>query len=373
MVHRRSLARSLVLIIIFMGVRGATAAAQDGRAETWVLENRSYFDPLAAEIHAPDVSAMVLGGSNSFPFVTEPGSRRVWTISLGKEVPVFGREGRRMAGTETCFPDIGLPQAGCTSWGIWFAIDFHVMEDFKDESSPIVDTDYRFGGMFKLRHAFSDKRSLGLRGYYGHESTHLGDEFSLAAQRNLASNDFQRINVSYQYWEYGVSYDLYYLGANGATHAFTIRHIGSILDPFTSWDSGYYSTDPLEVNGHTVTPSTNRYEPAFEFEWRNESLGLADALKQPAGTKVRASWWRPYASVDLRYRTIYNYAKTDPEAGDERQWSTNLVAGYRRVRLESKRGEPDFFARIYYGVNPYGQLRSQSGFFLFGVGVHVFV
>ena len=98
MVHRRSLARSLILIIVFVGVRCAPAAAQDGRADTWVLENRSYFDPLAAEIHAPDVSAMVLGGSNSFPFVTEPGNRRVWTISLGKEVPVG--ELKKIAGSK---------------------------------------------------------------------------------------------------------------------------------------------------------------------------------------------------------------------------------------------------------------------------------
>src|SRR5439155_16158136 len=115
-----------------------------------------------------------------------------------------------------------------------------------------------------------------------------------------------------------------------------------------------------------------RYEPTFEFEWRNESLGLGNQLTQPAGM-TRVSFWKPYVSADLRYRTVYNYAKSDPKAADDRQWSTNLIAGYRRLRVESKRGEPDFFARLYYGVNPYGQLRNQRGYFLIGVGVHVFV
>jgi hypothetical protein len=247
-----------------------------------------------------------------------------------------------------------------------------MLEDFRDDSNPIVDTDYRFGGIFKYQRALSDTKALGVRAYYGHESTHLGDEFSLAAQRNRGSTDFQRINVSYQYWEYGLSYDVTRLGQDGSTNVFKFRHLGSFLDPLTSTSTGYYSADPLEVNGHTVTPSTNVYEPAFEFEWRNESLGLAAQLAQPAG-KVSASWWRPYVSVDARYRTIYDYAKADPKASDRRQWSTNVVAGYRRLRVESKRGEPDFFARVYYGVNPYGQLRNQRGYFLFGVGLHVFV
>jgi len=349
-------------------VPGGTGTKQ---RDAWLFENRSYFDPAVAEIHAPDVAATLLAGSNDFPYTTKAGNRRVWTISLGKEVPVFGFDLRRNAGTETCFPVTGPPQAGCTGWGAWFAIDFHMMEDFRDESAPIVDTDYRFGGVFKYRHAFTDSRSFGLRGYYGHESTHLGDEFSLAAQRNLSLNDFQRINVSYQYFEYGVSYDVY----TGGGHRFVFRHLGSILDPITgSWKDGYYSTDPLEVNGHTVTPSTNRYEPTVEFEWRNESLGdLKQQLLQPPGTKIKTAVWRPYVSVDARYRTVFDYAKADPAASDARRLSTNLLVGLKHLKVEEKRGEPDFFVRLYSGVNPYGQLRSQRDFFLFGIGLHVFV
>ena len=60
------------------------------------------------------MAATLLAGSNDFPYTTKAGNRRVWTISLGKEVPVFGFDLRRNAGTETCFPVTGPPQAGCT-------------------------------------------------------------------------------------------------------------------------------------------------------------------------------------------------------------------------------------------------------------------
>jgi hypothetical protein len=372
------MSRLLTVVVAFAFAGGvaqdcAAQVAQTTHSEHWLFENRGYFDPFVAEIHAPDITATVFAQGSELQYSSKPGRRRMWTISLGKEVPVFGRDGRAAGGVATCLPDVAPPKKGCTGWGVWFAIDFHMLEDFRDNSNPIVDTDYRFGGIFKYRHAFSDTKALALRMYYGHESTHLGDEFSLAAQRNQAVTDFQRINVSYQYWEYGLSYDIARLGQDGSANLFKIRHLGSFLDPFTSWNQGYYSTDPLEVNGHTVTPSTNRYEPTFEFEWRNQSLNLSELLHRPPGSTIPVSWWRPYVSVDTRYRTVYDYAKSDPKAPESRQWSTNVVGGFYRLRPESKRGEPDFFGRVYYGVNPYGQLRNQRGYFLFGVGIHVFV
>ncbi len=366
---------ALVMIIIFLMIASSTnaiaAPQQPPAAKSWTFENRPYFDPAVAEIHAPDITVTGLAQGSELQYSSKAGRRRVWTISLGKEVPVWGRDSHLSSG-QTCFPDIGPPKAGCTGWGVWFAVDFHMMEDFKDDSNPIVDTDYRFGGMFKYQHAFTDTKAFSTRLYYGHESTHLGDEFSLAAQRNQAVTDFQRINVSYQYWEYGVSYDTEYIGSSGSTHVFKFRHLGSFLDPFTSWKTGYYSVNPLEVNGHTVTPSTNKYEPAFEFEWRNESLNLSNALKPDGGAREPA-WWKPYVSVDVRYRTVYDYAKVVPNAPDPRAWSSNVIVGYRRLKVDAKRGEPDFFCRLYYGINPYGQLRNQRQYFLFGVGLHVFV
>jgi hypothetical protein len=359
---RRPLLLAL-LVVVLVGCPLWVARGEAQGSTTWTFENRSYFDPAVAEIHAPDMTVMVLGQGSELQYSAKPGRRRAWTISLGKEVPLFGRETKVGVPAQTCFESVATPAKGCSGWGVWFAVDFHMLEDFKDDSNPIVDTDYRFGGTFKYRRQLTDTTALGLRGYYGHESTHLGDEFSLAAQRNRATTDFQRINVSYQYWEYGASYDVIRVTPTSdplvsVNQVFKFRHLGSFLDPFTSWKDGYYSTDPLEVNGHTVTKSKNRYEPTFEFEWNRSVTGHQ---------------WEPYVSADLRYRTIFNYAKVDPNAADDRQWSTNLIGGYRRSRVESKRGEPDFFARLYYGVNPYGQLRNQRNYFLIGAGVHVFV
>ena len=78
-----------------------------------------------------------------------------------------------------------------------------MIEDFKDDSNPIVDTDYRFGFMTKFQCFCLDTMKLGVRFVpWAHESTHLGDEYTIFAQQNPS---FERINVSHEDWEYGVS------------------------------------------------------------------------------------------------------------------------------------------------------------------------
>jgi hypothetical protein len=338
-----------------------------GNFTTWILQNRSYFDPLVSEDHAPDVNILFFASSSRFQYATTPGRRRAWNISLGKEVPVIGWERviRNDSGQkETCNFNSSVPRAGCFGMGGWFAVGFHMIEDFKDKSAPIVDTDYRFGGIYKLQYRLKLARDrdntrdfvdlLGFRLYYGHESTHLGDEFSLAAQRNRDVTDFQRINVSYQYWEYGVSYEL---RTNG--RSLIARHTGSVLDGlFThSWDTGYYSTDPLETNGHPVTPSTNRYEPGVGLEYWDSGKSLLHALN--------------FVSTEARWRTIYSYNKSNATASDPRDWSVNVATGLKHNRRPTERGLPDPYLRVYYGVNPAGQLRNQRHYLLFGIGVHV--
>jgi hypothetical protein len=42
-------------------VESAAQGAQSKTSETWTFENRPYFDPAVAEIHAADVTATVPG------------------------------------------------------------------------------------------------------------------------------------------------------------------------------------------------------------------------------------------------------------------------------------------------------------------------
>jgi hypothetical protein len=139
-------------------------------------------------------------------------------------------------------------------------VSFHVIEDFKDTSNPIVDTDYRFGFMTKFQLGLTERLRVGVRVVpWNHESTHLGDEYTI-----LASEDplFERVNVSYEYWEYGLSLEGDGLLADDDN--WTARHGG--LAPWN--DDGYYSNHLLGSDEATLTPSTRNYDPIFGFEYR---------------------------------------------------------------------------------------------------------
>jgi hypothetical protein len=135
--------------------------------------------------------------ADQFPHSQEPGTRFAWQITLGREIPVIGWQSER----------VGLQHFSKGEWGVglWTPVAFHMIEDFKDESAPIVDTDYRFGSMVKFEYGLSDSSWLSVRYVpWAHESTHLGDEYTIAASRQPG---FERINVSYEYQEYGISYE----------------------------------------------------------------------------------------------------------------------------------------------------------------------
>jgi hypothetical protein len=178
----------------------------------------------------------------------------------------------------------------------------------------------------------------------------------MAAERNRDQPDFERIIVSYQYWEYGVSYER----ARGV-HCVKLRQGGAILDPLTaSWRNGFYNFNPLETFQHPVTPSVRQFEPSFGFEYlKDNSRGQGPAFE-------------PFLSADVRWKTIYDYTKARLGQPDAGQWSWNLVAGVRRARgVGDAAGIPSLYVRMYYGVDPWGQLASQRNYFLFGIGLRV--
>ena len=72
-----------------------------------------------------------------------------------------------------------------------------------DDSNPIINTDYRFGGMLTIEYGLGGDRWLGGRVTGGHEHTHLGDECSAAGQREFP-NTYERINVSWEFLDIGL-------------------------------------------------------------------------------------------------------------------------------------------------------------------------
>ncbi|HUQ34142.1 MAG TPA: DUF1207 domain-containing protein [Pyrinomonadaceae bacterium] len=319
----------------------AIATAAQG---TWVMENRSYHDPLRAEPRAAQISITAIAISDELPFVQEPGKRPVWDISLGKEIPIVGYETGDGKGKPL----------GKGKWGIgfWLPVSFHMIEDFKDPSSPILNTDYRFGGAVKAQYGLTKHSRLGGRIQVGHESTHLGDEFSLAARRTKP--DFERVNVSYEYWEYNVSFETDQ--GKQRLHRLVFRHGGIGL---INSKKGFYSPESLEPDGRTIARSARNFEPYLGFEWllqRGLFMGLG-----------------PFASVDVRFRTIYDYQKASDLEREDSQPSINLLLGlrFKADRKPEDKGIPELFFRYYHGVNPAGQFRNQKNYQLIGFGIYV--
>jgi uncharacterized protein DUF1207 len=310
---------------LFTAVR---VSAQD--LSGWALRERPYYEALKAEPRAARVQLVVPAWSDAFPFSVEGGRRFAWQITLGKELPIFGFETQQPA-------PLGFDQ-GEWGFGLWIPVSFHMIEDFKDESNPIVNTDYRFGFMTKAQLGLAKQRRLGFRFTpFAHESTHLGDEFTIGADRHFPN--FERVNVSYEYFEYGVSLD---------TPVFTVRHGG--IQPWKK--RGYYNDTLLGATTPTLTPSEANYEPSFGFEFR-----------QRAAATSRVA----FVSIETRRKLIYTYHRA-PGASEPHEWSWSIEAG--RAVQAGTTGVPlrEYFLQVYHGVNPNGQLRSQSGYTFVGLG-----
>lgn len=338
----RSLARAGFHVLFALALLTPFPASAQNK---WALRERAYYEPLIADPRAANVNIMFFGLSDEFPFSQEPGRRRVWDISLGKEVPLVGYHSGGDPATE-------LPKG---KWGIglWMPVSFHMVEDFKDASNPILNTDYRFSGMVKVQLGLTENARLGGRFQFGHESTHLGDEFSLAARRTRP--DFRRINVSYEYWEYGISYETD-RGKSENKHHLIFRHGGiGLFKP----DKGYYSEKLLEPDGAVIARSERNFEPFFGFQWHHK--------------KDLVGGWGPFVSIDARHKTIYDYSKPlDRVVHEDKQMSFNVLFGLRRANQRFlQKAVPDFYIRFYHGVNPAGQFRSQRNYDLFGVGIYV--
>ena len=176
----------------------ASSALFEG-VKTRMFRKLPFYDPLRAEHHAARSKLLIPAWSKEFPHSENPGRRFAWQVHLGDEFPI-------VAFSTSSVDDRMEP--GKWGVGVWAPVSFHMIEDFKDDSNPIVDTDYRFGAMLKFQYGLREKLRLGVRYVpWAHESTHLGDEYVIIAQRPTLEPPFERVNVSYEYQEYGVSFE----------------------------------------------------------------------------------------------------------------------------------------------------------------------
>lgn len=329
MAKRTRSSATVIPAVLCLLAAPAVALAQPA---TKLFRDQPFYDPLKAEEHAARVQLLIPAWSDEFPHSETRDSRFAWQVTLGRELPIVTVSSQVLD---------GAMNSGEWGLGLWTPVSFHMIEDFADESNPIVDTDYRFGSMVKFQYGLSDSLRFGVRYVpWAHESTHLGDEYVIIAQRTPG---FERINVSYEYQSIGAS-----LEGDGPLGDDAFKTRAGWLQPFG--DGGYYSDHLLGSEIATLTPSRQN------AEW---SLGGEYMLPEWRGRHV-------YASLELRNALVYNYHQTsaDPE---RRQWTWNLQVG-RTAEPNARTALKDYFFQVHRGVNPYGQLRSQADYWSAGFG-----
>jgi Protein of unknown function (DUF1207) len=344
----------LSALLLFPASAWSQGTTSSDRTYTDWFRDRSFFDPLIAEPRAPQIAFTFPAWSPEFEFSVEPGTRLVWEVTLGREIPIF---------TWANFDEGTQVQAGSQGFGVWVDVSFHMIEDMgKDPSNPIVNTDYRFS-LAKLKYyrvisARGDTlprrwRSIAIRGdLYHHESTHLGDEFVVNGEG--AHPDFERQNVSFEF--YDVTGALNWENGEGLLHSIRGGTTG-LIQP----SKGYYSDHTLMFpSSREVLKSERNFEPYVQYEFH-----------APHRTRdFNTQRWALFTSVDFRRRIVLDFNKPTADTKEDTQWSINLLGGLRSWKGFQRISIKEIYGRVYHGVNPHGQLRNQKDYWLVGFGVN---
>jgi hypothetical protein len=319
------------------------------------FRDRDFFDPLIAEPRAPQIAFNFPAWAPEFEFSVEPGTRLVWEIALGREIPIF---------TWANFDDV-VRSKGSQGFGVWVDVSVHMIEDMgKDPSNPIINTDYRFS-LAKLKYyrvlSMSEPtgtrrswKSIAIRGdVYHHESTHLGDEFVVNGQG--AHPDFERQNVSFEF--YDITGALNLERNDGLLHSIRGGTTG-LVKP----SHGYYSDHTLMYpESRPVLKSERNFEPYVQYEFH---------APHRQGEAFKRQRWALFTSIDLRRRIILDFNKPTEDTKEDTQWSINLLGGVRSWPGLQRFSIKEIYLRVYHGVNPHGQLRNQKDYWQAGLGVN---
>jgi len=222
---------------------------------------------------------------------------------------------------------------------------------FEEKTAPVINTDYWFGTQIKfITYPFRQNKylkniSANLQPLF-HESTHLGDEFSLHGFEEVPN--FKRINISYEAWDLSVTLnDPDTLKENMLSFKAGIQNLWTIKD-------GYYFTDSLEVKGANIPKSTKISEFYFVVNYQRTKGFLASKK------------WLNVFSAEARNRVQFSY---DENIAEARAWGVNMYFGWVYKKSNKSFHNVGFFIRHYQGINPHGQFRNNNNFKFTGLSV----
>lgn len=329
----------LYIPFLVVGQYSDTTTFKENRMKGHFFEPRYFGNYFIADHYAPYVHIDMGLGLNLDEYNID-NNRKARTVLynesiIGTELPFYYYNGFKN----------GISFSLPVSFSVWF--------DFTEaRTSPILNTDYRFGAL-EINYIHRFKSSSSIQNFvlklipYFHESTHLGDELTIA--RIQDSLPYGRINVSYEVYDISLT-------INDPEQKIKKMHsfkFGArvLLDK----DKGYYSASPLEVDTATITPSQRYVEPYFHYQYQNPDSKLS--FKRALFT----------ISTDLSLRVKYGYPfyvrvkkgvlklEDEPEAYRP---SFNYLMGYQLTRPKKSVSGLGIYFRFYIGPNYHGQFRN---------------
>lgn len=361
----------------------------------WYLERRGYWQPVIADVRGNSNTiglpfatyfktyeyANPTGALGSWPM---RGARDGVDIALGKELALLGMEHRPapvdVQGEEAGVRDAGnrwqgsLPGASYRGMGVWTYMHWHMLGDLLAPSAPLVNNDYRIGGAINGMWQPADR--IALRGSFkaGHESSHLGDELTLA---NAANPSFMRVNVSYEFLDAGLGCTLVVSHRDaGRLTAYGLRSIGlpfAVDRRLRRGETGGEVT--LELRAGTMfllAPDRHGFYAYDLAETHQQALRRSQDtnehyLQASLTESHGGSKW--FVSADLRRRIIFRYLPAGDLSREGYAYSTNVMVGIKDFRDPAVSQLASLYVRYYRGVNPNGQFQNQERFWLLGPGI----
>jgi hypothetical protein len=296
--------------------------------EHYFFKESAILKPFLSEIRSTTIKAEVasLNKLDDNYYVSDYASRPFIEVHLGTELPFYYMVNRSK--------DLKFSASG-------FIGNILLIDMFEDITAPVINTDYFFGIKTALVKYVDNPymKNFGIKLVpLFHESTHIGDEFSIHGYNDIPS--FRRINVSYEAWEI----------AAVINDPDTIRTnlFSAKIGLHGLWDNerGYYTTDSLETKEVMAPPSKKNYEYYIQLNLQRTSGFLCSER------------WMNVVSLEANNRLKFSYDYGVPE---ERSWNFNFYLGWKYMTKRAGRNM-GFFFRYYAGIIPNGQFRNTDGY-----------
>jgi hypothetical protein len=311
------------------------SALKAQEAEYYFFKDSHILKPFLSEIRST-TNKLELAKLNKLDenyYVSDYASRPFMEVHLGTELPLYYLLNSQK--------DFKFSISG-------YIANILLIDMFEMNTAPVINTDYFFG-LKAAAVKYMDNpyiRNIGLKVVpVFHESTHIGDEFSIHGYNDLPG--FRRVNVSYEAWEI----------AAVINDPDTIKSnlISAKVGFHGLWNTskGYYTTDSLETKGVLAPPSEKNYEYYLQLN-----------LQRTRGF-LCSDRWMNIVSIEANNRLKFSY---DEAVKETRSWNINLYLGWKYMSQKSGHNV-GFFFRYYAGIMPYGQFRNTGGYRYAGLSI----